>query len=93
MEAKPSKSIQAPPPNGEGQPQKEPGEQMIIRRTFGATQHPKGSAERKRLNQNPVTSERFPRLPYVLTTTRWGSQLFATLAEAEEAQQLYQQSR
>ena len=66
---------------------------MIICRTFEALQHPKGSPERKRLNEDGVTSEYCTNIKYYFVSTRWGHQGFRTKAEAEEAQQLYRQSQ
>ncbi|MBT9173472.1 MAG: hypothetical protein DDT21_01873 [Syntrophomonadaceae bacterium] len=63
---------------------------MIVRRTFAAAAYPKGNSERKRLNQNPITSDRHPHLSYVFISKQWGSQLYATLAEAQENEELYE---
>lgn len=62
---------------------------MIIRRNFEATRHPKGSEQRKQLNGKPTTSEYYPTKMYIHFTERWGTQLYATLAEAQEAEELY----
>lgn len=62
---------------------------MIIRRTFAALQHPKGSPERKRLNLSPATSEYHPKQKFVFISTGWGSQLAETLEEAWEMKQNY----
>lgn len=42
------------------------GSPYVTRRTFEAKDHPKGSPERERLNQNPVTSDRKGDYPWVL---------------------------
>lgn len=62
---------------------------MIVRRTFAAAQHPKGSPERKRLNLDVATSEYSPSQKYIFFTERWGHQTYRTLAEAQEAEELY----
>lgn len=42
------------------------GSPFIARRTFAAKDHPKGSPERERLNEDPVTSDRKSDFPWVL---------------------------
>ncbi len=56
----------------------------VKRRTFEAKNHPKGSAERARLNCSPLTSEYMPSYKYTLMDngkdTCWQ---FRTRSEAE----------
>jgi hypothetical protein len=40
----------------------------VLRRTFEAQKHPKGSADRARLNLDPLTSEYMPSHRYLLRT-------------------------
>ena len=56
---------------------------MIYRRTFEAKRHPKGSAERKRLNESAITSEYMPSYRYAVIGTGY-SFAARTRAEAEE---------
>ena len=51
----------------------------VIRRTFEAAQHPKGSEERARLNQDVRTSEYLPSLRYM---TSGDGKTFRTSADA-----------
>lgn len=56
----------------------------VVRRTFEAAKHPRGSAERARLNLKTVTSEYMPSYRYALvTSTSVG--VFRTKAEAAAA--------
>lgn len=51
----------------------------VIRRTFEAAQHPKGSDERARLNRDARTSEYMPSLRYMTSGDR---KTFRTRADA-----------
>lgn len=51
----------------------------VIRRTFEAANHPKGSDERARLNENAVTSEYMPSYRYTTSDGR----SWRTKAEAQ----------
>ncbi len=57
-------------------------EMKIVRRTFEAAKHPKGSAERTRLNLEAATSEYMPSYRYMIagSGTNW---TFRSKAEAE----------
>lgn len=57
-------------------------EYTVIRRTFEAKKHPKGSPERTRLNMDAVTSEYLPSYRYQVVGRRFGS-AFRTKAEAQ----------
>lgn len=56
----------------------------VHKRTFEAKNHPKGSPERARLNEDPRTSEYMPSYRYVVIGPH-GHQSFRTKAEAEGA--------
>lgn len=45
----------------------------ILRRTFEAKNYPKGSEERKHLNENPTTSEYMPSYKYIVEYLPKGS--------------------
>lgn len=57
---------------------------QILRRTFEAAQHPKGSPERDRLNLSAVTSEYYPSKPYAVHMGgKNGHHTFRTKTEAK----------
>lgn len=54
----------------------------VVKRTFEASQHPKGSPERARLNLSCLTSEYMPSYRYALSD---GSNTFRTKGEGDVA--------
>lgn len=57
----------------------------VRRRTFEANEHPKGSPERQRLNERPLTSEYMPSYRYLVLDSEHPrkSYSFRTKREAE----------
>lgn len=56
----------------------------IIKRTFQASQHPEGSQERNKLNEELITSEYQPDYKYILEVGNYQLHAFKTRDEAEE---------
>lgn len=56
----------------------------IIKRTFEALKHPKGSQERIKLNEELITSEYQPDYKYILEVGNYQLHAFKTRKEAEE---------
>lgn len=56
----------------------------IIKRTFQASQHPEGSQERNKLNEELITSEYQPDYKYILEVGNYQLHAFKTREEAEE---------
>lgn len=56
----------------------------IIKRTFKANQHPEGSQERNKLNEELITSEYQPDYKYILEVGNYQLHAFKTREEAEE---------
>lgn len=64
---------------------------MIVKRTFAALKHPKGSPLREEANRNPATSEYSRSYKYLFLTARFGAQKARTLAEAQEMQRIHKE--
>ena len=61
---------------------------MILKRTFEAKEYPKGSKERKRLNQWDTTSEYMPSYKWVYVSPEGSRYQTRTKREAEEKERL-----
>lgn len=56
----------------------------IIKRTFQASQHPEGSPERIKLNEELITSEYQPEYHYIVESGNYQLHALKTREEAEE---------
>lgn len=56
----------------------------IIKRTFKANQHPEGSLERNKLNEELITSEYQPEYHYIVESGNYQLHAFKTREEAGE---------
>lgn len=59
-------------------------EYKIVRRTFEAFKHPKGSPDRNRLNKSSLTSEHQRNCIYLVMKNNKPAKVFQTIAECQD---------